>query len=305
MGSEVTRFFGFIAAVLMAVAPARADSPVVVTDIAPVHSLVAIVMLGMGTPLMIVPPGGGAHGATLRPSQARALQRADLVIWMGPGLTPRLSKSIETLAGGAVQLQLLGAPGTQLLSMREDGDHDGDHSHDDDGLHDPHAWLDPENGHLWLGLIADVLAVQDPENAAKYRANALAGQGALRLLQSELTTLLKPMRGRAYVTFHDAYQYFETRFGLSPAGAVSASDAGNPGPARVARLRALLAKTGRYCAFSAPQFDPGLLHAVTGRDDLRIIPLDPIGGQLTAGPGLYPSLLRNMAAAFAECAQAR
>lgn len=299
MRSEVARFFGFIMAVLTAVLPARAEVPMVVTDIAPVQSLVAIVMQGMGTPEMIVPPGGGPHGAALRPSQARALQGADLVVWMGPGLTPRLSKPIETLAGGAVQLELLGAPGTQLLGLREDGGH----SHDSDGHYDPHAWLDPENGHLWLGLIADLLAAQDPPNAARYHANALAGQGELTLLQSELTTLLKPMKGRAYVTFHDAYQYFETRFGLSPVGAVSASDAGNPGPARVAQLRTRLAKAGKYCVFSAPQFDPGLLHAVTGRDDLRIIPLDPMGAQLTAGPELYPLLLRNMAAGFAECAR--
>jgi zinc transport system substrate-binding protein len=283
----------------MGAIPARAEVPKVVTDIAPVQSLVAIVMQGLGTPEMLVNPGGDAHGAALRPSQARSLQAADLVVWIGPGLTPRLSKPIETLSGGAVQLQLLGARGTQLLGLRED---DG-HSHDSDGHYDPHAWLDPENGHLWLGLIADLLAAEDPPNAARYRANALAGQAGLMLLQSEVATLLKPMKGRAYVTFHDAYQYFEARFGLSPVGAVSASDAGNPGPARVARLRAQLTKAGKYCVFSAPQFDPGLLHAVTGRDDLRIIPMDPIGGQLTVGPGLYPALLRNMAAAFAECAR--
>lgn len=290
--SELTGLFGFMVAVLMAIAPVRADVPVVETDIAPVQSLVAMVMQGLGTPGMIVTPGGGAHGAALRPSQARRLQAADLVIWMGPGLTPRLSKPIKTLAGHAVQLELLDATGTRLLGLREDDRHP-----------DPHAWLDPENGHLWLGLIADLLAAQDPPNAARYRANALAGQKGLTALQSELSTLLKPMQGRAYVTFHDAYQYFETRFGLSPVGAISASDAGNPGPARVARLRARLAKAGKYCAFSAPQFDPGLLYAVTGRDDPRIIPLDPTGGQLTAGPGLYPALLRAMAQAFAECAR--
>ena len=294
----MTRLFGFMVAVLLAAAPGRAEVPAVVTDIAPVQSLVAMVMQGLGTPEMIVTPGGGAHGVALRPSQARALQGADLVIWMGPELTPRLSKPIKTLAGRAVQLQLLDAPNTHLLSLRED---DG-HNHDSDGHHDPHAWLDPENGHLWLGLIAELLAAQDPENAPRYRANALAGQAGLVVLQSELTALLKPMKRRAYVTFHDAYQYFENRFGLSPVGAVSASDAGNPGPARVARLQERLAKAGKYCAFSAPQFDPGMLQAVTGRDDLSIIPLDPMGAQLTVGPGLYPALLRDMAQAFAGCA---
>jgi len=104
--------------ILLAV-PARADVPKVVSDIAPVQSLVARVMQGLGVPDLIVTAGSSPHGFALRPSQARRLQAADLVVWIGPELTPWLVKPIGTLAGKAEVLALLQVPGTQLLALRD------------------------------------------------------------------------------------------------------------------------------------------------------------------------------------------
>ena len=77
---------------------ALADVPDVAVDIAPVHSLVARVMEGIGTPDLIVAPGATPHEYSLRPSEAAALQEADLVFWIGPGLTPWLADAISTVA---------------------------------------------------------------------------------------------------------------------------------------------------------------------------------------------------------------
>ncbi len=286
--------------------PVRGEVPGVATDITPVHSLVAMVMGSLGQPDVIVTPGMSAHGNVLRPSQARALQRADLVIWMGEGLSPWLVRPIETLAAEADRMALLEMPGTLLLAFR-DADHGagrtGRENRDDhpDGGLDPHAWLDPENGRIWLGLIADRLAGLDPENAGTYRANALAGQRELAALQSGLAGQLAPVRALSYVTYHDAYRYFEARFGLEPVGSVTSGDALVPSPARMARLRELLDRRGVTCAFSVPGSDPGLLMAATGRDDIPVIPLDPFGAAHPSGPGLYPGLLRDMGMAFADC----
>ena len=67
-------------------------------DIAPVHSIVARVMQGVGAPELIVPPGASEHDYALRPSEAARLQAADLVVWVGPGLTPWLAGPIAALA---------------------------------------------------------------------------------------------------------------------------------------------------------------------------------------------------------------
>jgi len=300
--SMVFKLCSFLAAFMLASA-VRGDVPKVSTDIAPVHSLVAMVMNGVGKPDLIVTPGASPHGYALRPSQADALQGADLVVWIGPELTPWLSGPIETLAANSERLELLEVPGTHLLAIRDmDMAQEAGHDHADHSGVDPHAWLDPENGRTWLAEIAGRLAELDPDNASQYRANAAAGQAELVTLQAELSAQLSPMQGQPYVTFHDAYQYFEAQFGLTPTGAVTASDPADPGPAGLARLRDELTRTGATCAFTEPQFNPGLLYAATGRDDLKIIPLDPMGSHQPPGPGLYPGVLRDMGQVFASCA---
>lgn len=300
------KFLHLCLALVLLSAPVRAEVPRVVADIAPVHALVAQVMQGLGTPDLILRPGISPHGYAMRPSQARALQNADLVVWIGPQLTPWLAKPMASLAPQAAKLTLLEAEATHRLVFRGADEHD--HGHDeghDDGEGgpepvDPHAWLDPENGRIWLGLIADRLALADPDNAALYHANAQAGQAELTGLQSELVAVLAPVQDRAFVTFHDAYQYFETRFGLHFAGAVTLSDAADPSPAQLARLRDTLVEKGITCAFSEPQFDPALLAAIGG-EGLTILSLDPMGSTLEPGAGFYSDLLRNMAGTFASC----
>jgi zinc transport system substrate-binding protein len=292
----VTSICRIIAIVLLLAAPARGEVPKVVTDIAPVQSLVAMVMQGLGTPGLIIRSNAAPHEAALRPSQARALQAADLVVWVGPGLTPWLGKPLEALAQDAQRLTLLDASETRLLPYRgAAGAQAGA---------DPHAWLDPENGRIWLGLIAERLARTDPDNAALYRANAVAGQAELASLISQTQAMLTPMQGKPYVTYHDAYQYFENRFGLTPVGAVTPNDATPPSPARLARLRAKMQKTDVTCAFIEAAVEPGLLYAAAGQRDLTLITLDPMGRDQDPGPDLYLGMLREMGAAFARCGEA-
>ena len=137
---------------------AFADVPQVAVDIAPVHSLVARVMEGVGTPDLIIQPGASPHEYNLRPSEAGALQDADLIFWIGPDLTPWLTDSIETLAPDAAVTALLETDGTVELEFREGAlfeahdhaDHDDEHAHDDnhddhvDEAHDEHAHDDHE-----------------------------------------------------------------------------------------------------------------------------------------------------------------
>ncbi|MBY5933754.1 zinc ABC transporter substrate-binding protein [Tateyamaria omphalii] len=135
-------------AVLMGGA-AWADVPNVAVDIAPVHSLVARVMDGVGTPALIVPPGASPHEYNLRPSEAQALQDADVVFWVGEDLTPWLEGAVETLAENAAVLALLEAQGTTLLDFREDALFEahvhGDEKHGEDA-HEDHAH-DDHDGH--------------------------------------------------------------------------------------------------------------------------------------------------------------
>ncbi|MDX8352559.1 zinc ABC transporter substrate-binding protein [Cognatiyoonia sp. IB215182] len=125
-----------VTAILMG-GTAMADVPNVAVDIAPVHSLVARVMEGVGTPDLIVQPGASPHEYSLRPSEAAALQNADLVFWIGEDLTPWMENAVETLAEGAAVTTLLETGGTTLLDFREDALFEAhDHGHDEHEDHD-------------------------------------------------------------------------------------------------------------------------------------------------------------------------
>jgi zinc transport system substrate-binding protein len=125
-----------LTATLMA-GTAMADVPRVAVDIAPVHSLVARVMQGVGAPSLIVPPGASPHEYSLRPSEAQALQDATHVFWIGEDLTPWMAGAVETLAGGADVTTLMEADGVTLLDFRESALFEAhDHAGDD---HDEHA----------------------------------------------------------------------------------------------------------------------------------------------------------------------
>jgi zinc transport system substrate-binding protein len=328
---------------LVLAAPALADVPRVAVDIAPVHALVAQVMSGVGVPDLVLPPTASPHAHALRPSEAAALQGADLVVWVGPELTPWLADPLGALAPNAARLGLLEVEGIRRLGFRDgasfeahdhgDADHDDhahdapdhkaethddhaghdhahdDHAHDDhahdDHAHDhsgidPHAWLDPANAALWLDVIAAELSRLDPDHAATYAANAATAQAALTTMQADIAARMASLSG-GFIVFHDAYHYFEARFGIEAAGAISLSDASDPGPARVAEIRDLVAAEGIACVFVEPQFNRGMVDAVFEGTGVRIGVIDPIGAMLEPGPALYPALLDAMAQSFEAC----
>lgn len=315
---------------------ALADVPRVATDIAPVHSLVARIMQGVGTPSLIVTPGASPHEYSLRPSEAKSLQDADLVFWISPDLTPWLGDAITTLSRGANVITLLETPGTIELPLREgalfethhhDDDHDHSHDsghdnnpetahlddhkdtgetdkdahHDDHADHDPHAWLSPDNGAAWLDTIAAALSASDPENSPIYRANASAARAELTTLKAEITAILDPVRDRNFIVFHDAYQYFETAFDLPAAGAISLSDATDPSPARIKAIQARVADQNVTCVLAEPQFNQGIVASVMGKSTARTGVLDPLGADLKLDADLYPNMLRNLATSLAKC----
>ncbi|MGR3321384.1 MAG: zinc ABC transporter substrate-binding protein [Pseudooceanicola sp.] len=323
--------------------PALADTPRIVTDFAPIQSLVWQVTEGVAEPDVILQPGASPHGYSMRPSEARMLQEADIVIWTGAAQTPWLEEAIATLASGARSLPLLDVDGTTLLPIRGAHDHDhgedagapddhADHEDHDDADHedhaeqghdedhedhaaddhdaddhdaapgsiDPHAWLDPRNGAAWLRAIAATLAEIDPEQAELYNSNAEKAVARLERAEAEIAEQLSGAEG-GYVTFHDAYQYFEARFGLESHGSLSATDATDPGPARLKALREEVAEEGITCLFSEPQFNPRRVEILARDLGLRTGTFDPIGADLAPGPDLYAQVLHGLADNLAAC----
>lgn len=283
---------------------AQAQVPDVVTDIPPVHALVAQVMGDLGTPTLLLTKGASEHDFQLRPSQAQALADAELVVWIGPELTPWLDRAMQGLTQ-AESLPLLDAPETATRPFSADGAHmhddHADEAHDHAGT-DPHAWLDPANAKAWLGLIAARLAALDPANAATYAANAARAQAATDALDARIAAQLAPVKDRPIVVYHDAYGYFAARYGLQIFGSVALGDATAPGAAKLSALQQGLATGQATCLFPEAQHDPALAEQLVEGTTLRLgPPLDPVGSTLIPGTGAYAALLETLAGAITGC----
>ena len=141
----------------------------------------------------------------------------------------------------------------------------------------------------------------DPENATIYRDNAETARTDLTALSGAIAADLAPLTDRPFVTFHDAFQYYELRFGLNSAGAITLGDATAPSAARIARIRETIATRGVTCVFSEPQFNPGLVETVLSGTGATTAVIDPLGTDLPLGPTLYPDLLRQITRSVMDC----
>ena len=285
--------------------PVHAKVPRVATDIPPVHSLVSQVMGELGTPKLIIPPGTSPHGYAMRPSEARTLQAADVVFWMGQDLTAWFGRAIKALATNATTVALSESKDLIRHPYRTTKNFDT-HTHDE-GEHDatakidPHLWLDPDNALIFLDVIATTLARLDASHADTYLTNAAQAKATLEVLKLELNTIVQPIRGRPFIVFHDAYHYFEHRFDVEAAGSVSIGDASSPGPARIAAIRGKVQTLGATCVFSEPQFEPKIIATIIEKTAARSGILDPVGATLKPGPNQYSQLLRHLAHGLLTC----
>jgi len=299
--------FAILAVLLLAGRAAAA--PTVIASVMPVHAIVAAVMGDLGEPDLLLSGQMSEHRASFTPAQVAALGEADLVFIVGQGLEAKLAQlsGSETVNGKAF-VQLSEAPGVNKLAIREGGAWEPDTDEmavqpAAEGVlsSDPHVWLDPENAKAMAAAVAIELGKADPANAGTYAANASAFAAKLDTVEAELSATIAPVKTRPYIVFHDAYHYFERRFGLNAVGSISDVAARTPSAERLKELRDKLAQTGAVCVFREPQFDDKVVNTIIEGSTARAATLDPLGATLDPGPGAYPQLLRNLANDLAGC----
>ena len=297
----------------------------VVASVKPVHSLVSAVMEGIGVPDLIVKGAASPHTYALKPSQAEQIEKADLVFWMGHSLETFLEKPLEALGTKAMVVELMDSEGLKKLKMREGGgfddhDHDEHDEHDDHDEHDEHdehskeshdehghgefdvhVWLDPENAKVMANEIMEALKKVDPGNAKKYETNTKKIVEKLNQLVAEISAELSSVKGKGFIVFHDAYQYFEERFGLKAVGSITVSPEVVPGVKRIKELRTKIKELNALCVFSEPQFKPKLVSTVVEGTKAKTGVLDPLGASIQNGPKLYFILIRDMANSLNKC----
>jgi zinc transport system substrate-binding protein len=300
-------FFAALLFTLALMGLAAAQPPKVVVSIKPIHSLVAGVMAGIGEPALIVTGGTSPHLYSLRPSDAKRLEAAGIIFWIGPIFEGFLVKPLVALGGKAEIVELDRAPEVTLLPARASGPWEKDEDEQRAGRRgsalerDGHLWLDPENAKAIVRIAVARLSALDPGDAVRYAANGAAQERRLDALDAVLRHHLAGVRGVPFVVFHDAYQYFERRYGLYAIGSITVNPEHLPSAQRIEAIRRKLTQLGAACVFSEPQFEPRLVETVIAGTRARTGVLDPEGTALAPGSDLYFTLMQGLADSLVRC----
>jgi zinc transport system substrate-binding protein len=288
------------ATILITTSMTACAAPKVIASIVPLHSLVAGVMDGVAEPELLLKGVNSEHQGSYSPQQISDLGHADLVFIIGDNLEVKLGEISGTEAvNGKTFVKMLTLPNLITHPIRNGGVWDVDS--DAMGMVDPHIWLDPENAIAMTKAIATTLAETDPANKATYDANAAKQAASLAALETEIKNILVRDKAKPFIVFHDAYQYFERRFGVTAVGSISDYTATPPSAQRLEEIRGKVHSSNAACVFREPQYSDAAVTAVIEGSTAKLSVLDAIGAKLTPGQTAYPELLRTIAKNLNDC----
>ena len=296
----------------------------VVTTIKPLHSLISRIMETRGEPQLIIEGTNNPHTFVFKPSHANMIEEADIVFWIGEDLEAFMEKPLNSLAKNAKKIAFMDSDSIEKLKFREENifddhdDHDDHDGHDDEheghddqddhaghhdghnhGEFDAHIWLDPENAKEMVKIIRDELIKIDPDGQRQYSVNAA---GATLELDNLINSVEKELsKDISYIVFHDAYQYFETRFGVKSAGALTLNPDVLPGAKQIADIQDLINDKGIKCIFSEPQYNPKIIETLGNDMNISTGVMDPLGAYIDAGPSMYSELINEIANSIKNC----
>jgi zinc transport system substrate-binding protein len=300
---------GISAALLTSVAmPVNAA---VVASLKPLGFIASAIADGVTETQVLLPDGASEHDYSLRPSDVKRLQNADLVVWIGPEMEAFMDKSTQSIAPEKkVTIAQLDAV-KPLLMKGADDDHD-EHGHDHDnseksdahhhhGDYNMHLWLSPEIARLSAVAIHDKLVELMPQRRAKLDDNLKAFEESLNQTDKQVSNELAPLKGKGYFVFHDAYGYYEKHYGLTPLGHFTVNPEIQPGAQRLHEIRTQLVEQKATCVFAEPQFRPAVVEAVARGTSVRMGTLDPLGTSIQLGKTSYTQFLTQLANQYASC----
>lgn len=283
---------------LCAWTPLHAQALRVVATVKPLHSLVAGVMQGAGQPDLLLTGSESPHHYSLRPSERRMLADAALVFWIGPHFETFLIRLMQP-GHGQRSIALIDTAGLEILPARA-----AHEAHESEARPDPHIWLSVHNARLMVDEIAKQLIELDPGQQHLYRQNRETLHARLDALDAELHEQIQDLRA-PYLSYHDAYQYFENTHRLNNAGFVNSSDELRPGARRVRELRETIRRERIGCLFYETPAQPALVETLQHGYDLQAVEIDPLGRGLAPGADLWFALMRSIASGFAGCLRAQ
>ncbi|MCE9888092.1 zinc ABC transporter substrate-binding protein ZnuA [Kluyvera intermedia] len=309
-----TLLFAALSAALWGTAAQSADAAVV-TSLKPLGFIAAAIADGVTETQVLLPDGASEHDYSLRQSDAKRLQNADLVVWIGPEMEAFMDKSTQSIPD-AKKVTIAQLDGVKPLLMKGADDDDDDHGaegghdhahaekgdeHHHHGDYNMHLWLSPEIARLSAVAIHDKLVELMPQSRARLDANLKDFEANLATTDKQVANELASVKGKGYFVFHDAYGYYEKHYGLTPLGHFTVNPEIQPGAQRLHQIRTQLVEQKATCVFAEPQFRPAVVESVARGTTVRMGTLDPLGTNIQLSKESYPAFLTQLATQYASC----
>lgn len=274
--------------------------PRVLVTLPPLHSLVIGIMKNVATPTLLLDGLISPHHYTLKPSDRRKIEDADLLIWIGPNYEFFLEKTLTQSSAETIQLNKI----SELIQLpiRSTECRVCSHLHEvESNSMDPHLWLTPLNAQKIVVIIADKLSELDPQNKATYQKNATFLISKLAYLHQALTEKLTPVKNYPFLVYHDGYQYFEKAYNLAGLGSLTLDPEIPISVQRLKTLEAQIKLKNVRCIFGETQFYPALIQTLADATKIKTGKLDPFGTTFSLDDTLYFKMMHDLADTFTAC----
>ncbi|WP_020561253.1 metal ABC transporter solute-binding protein, Zn/Mn family [Thiofilum flexile] len=280
------------------------EAPLIISTIKPIQSMTLAITAG--TPLQtrqLLPDNVSPHQYSVRPSDASALAQAEVIIRIDAEFEAQLDKALQQLKPQQQLLTLSAAPHITLLSTRDLSDSHHEDEHHEHGIKDLHLWLDADNGIAMAQAITQTLSQRYPQYAKTFNTNAEPLIAAIQQADQSARQQLLPFKGQGYITFHDAWQYFDRRYGIQLKATVGTGLGHQVSAKHLQSLYQTVQQDGVKCLLYEPQFSPTALASLVAELNLHTATLDGLGSQLPLTTRTYPELLVQAADQLAHCLQ--
>jgi len=270
----------------------------IIASIKPIHSILLNIVENEDVYLMI-DGEYSPHDYQMKPSVMKKLQQSDIIFYIDDNaLEIFLQRPLKTIKEDNKKISLGTNSRLKTYSIRESGtfkDEDSSDGHNHaHGEYDPHVWLDTENVIKISKQIVKELSKLNPSNKGVYKKNAIIFIEKLNKNKKRLKIELEAIKDEPYIVFHDAYQYFEKEFNLSPATSISINPGISPSPKRIKQIKSIISENNIKCVFKEPQFSSKVVQTIIKDTAAKEGILDPLGSNLESGKELYINLINDI-----------
>ncbi len=259
--------------------------PVVVASIRPLQLIAAAITEGVSETLLVMDSSQDPHHPSLKPSQRRAMNQADIFIWIGPQLETGMEQIVAQLSATVL-------PALQISDLR---------IYQLNNKPDPHIWLDTDNVRLIARSLTKALIEIDRQNENQYSANLTRFHQQLDVLDEEISNTLQGPGFPPFAVYHDGYQYFEKQFSLSHRTSFTSNEEVQPGIRQVLAIKSVLDSDNVNCIVVDPSVNTENLGNQLERSNLRFISVDVLAHDIPLAGDAYLRFMNNMASNFSSC----